>query len=83
MKIYALKFVTSEPGLPNILSFEATDRMAGLVLGHEKAAQRSAQLWDAEQLLCTIRRQAPARDIVPGKRAGPASTSEETAISAM
>jgi len=67
MKIHALKFVTSEPGLPNILSFEATDRMAGLVLGHEKAAQRSAQLWDAEQLLCTIRppRRSNARHIPP------------------
>lgn len=63
MKIYTLKFATSEPGQPDIVSFEAADRMAALVLGHEKAVQLSAQSWDAEHLLCTIRRQAHARDI--------------------
>jgi hypothetical protein len=69
MTIYTLKFVVNEPGLPDIVDFEAADRMSALVLGHEKAACRSAQLWDAEQLLCTIRRGAPARDIALGKTA--------------
>lgn len=80
MTIYTLKFMVNEPGLPDIVSFEAADRMSALVLGHEKAACRSAQLWDAEQLLCTIRRGAPARDIARGESADRIGTPEVTDI---
>lgn len=38
MKIYTLNFVTSEPCLPDFVSFEAADRVATLVLGREEAA---------------------------------------------
>lgn len=56
MTVYTLKFVECVSGQPERLEFSAADIVAALVIAHEEASRRSAELWVEAKRLCTIHR---------------------------
>jgi hypothetical protein len=56
MNVYTLRFVESDAGQPERLKFRAPDTVSTLVIAHEEASRRSAELWDEAKRLCTIHR---------------------------
>ncbi|TCM12989.1 hypothetical protein EDF56_11613 [Novosphingobium sp. PhB165] len=62
MNIYTLRFLKAgdEAALSEDheeqLEFQAADVVGALVIAHEKASRRSAELWDEARRLCTIHR---------------------------
>ncbi|GGC22083.1 hypothetical protein GCM10011371_07150 [Novosphingobium marinum] len=52
---YRLVFVDDGDG-PKTVEFDATDAGSALVIAHEEAKRRSAELWRGDDKLCTIKR---------------------------
>ena len=57
-KTYRLRFMDDGRGVPKEVEFEAQDAATALVIAHNEASDRSAELWCDGQKLCTIRRSA-------------------------
>lgn len=53
--VYRLKFSEGDPPRPDI-EFRANDAYKALVIAHDRARHRSAELWRDGCKLCTIRR---------------------------
>lgn len=56
MKVYTLTFIEDGIGLAKRLEFTAPDIAGALIIAHQQAARRSAELWEGARKLCTIRR---------------------------
>lgn len=66
MKVYTLKFMHADRAANEAdhVSFEAPDMIRALLVAHERASRRSAELWDDARKLCTIRRtEAPGQSL--------------------
>ncbi|WP_395331826.1 hypothetical protein WBP06_03310 [Novosphingobium sp. BL-8H] len=62
MKIYTLRFRDDGQGLARRVEFKAEDLPAALIIAHREVATRTAELWDGERKLCTVRREANEND---------------------
>lgn len=59
MSRYEVKFVDDGDREPGTLQFEAEDVGVALILAHQQAPDRSAELWQDDRKLCTIKRKPP------------------------
>lgn len=53
---YRLKFMDDDRGVRKDVEFEAHDAAMALMIAHDEACNRSAELWCDGAKLCTIRR---------------------------
>ena len=56
METYRLLFSEDGIGVERKVEFEAPDAAKALIIAHEQAHNRSAELWKGRDRLCTIRR---------------------------
>jgi hypothetical protein len=56
---YRLRFLGDDVHPSEEIEFEAEDAHDALVLAHDKARRRSAELWRDDEMLCSIRRAEP------------------------
>jgi hypothetical protein len=57
MSRYELKLGRKGDQEPQKLQFEADDASMALILAHQRASDRSAELWQDGKKLCTIKRE--------------------------
>jgi len=55
---YRLKFFDDDKGSAKEIEFDAFDAAQALIIAHNEASDRSAELWCDSEKLCTIRRRA-------------------------
>lgn len=53
---YRLKFPADKAGSQKTLEFKAADASGALIVAKNEAADRNAELWQGERLLCHLRR---------------------------
>lgn len=60
METYRLLFSEDGIGVERRVEFEALDAAVALMIAHEQARDRTAELWKGLERLCTIRRVSAA-----------------------
>lgn len=53
---YRLKFPDDQAGTEKTLEFRAADASGALIFAKSEAAERNAELWQGERLLCHLQR---------------------------